>query len=497
MRKSILGCLLVMCPVLVSTACVGGGQEEQPAVDQTEALKAYILDREPADVGTRVGINYDNKITLVGAKLEPSTPVKPGDRVKVTMYWKVDKPIGEPGWKLFTHVMDGSGERILNIDNVGPLRRAVGKDQALPPSAWKAGKVYVDEQDFVIPKKVRTATVQVSTGIWKGDERMPILAGPHEQNRGIPLTIHVQGAGAEPAAAHLPQLRVDKLEKGTKISIDGKLDEDAWKTAPSTGPFVDVRTGRQVPTSPLGGSAKVLWDDTSLYVGIEVKDKDVEGGFKKDEKDPHLWTKDTVEIMVDPDGDGDNKDYYEIQINPQNLVFDSQFDDYNMPKKEPDGPFGHQEWSAKLKSAVTIQGTIDKADDQDQGYVVEAAIPWKSFDKAKKVPPEIGQSWRVNFYAMENNGGMAWSPILGLGNFHRASRFGKITWAEKGWTPPAPSAAPAGSAAPAASGSAPPPGPSGAPALPASAAPAPSGAPAKPTMAAPHLEPPKPVAPPH
>jgi hypothetical protein len=452
---------------MLAAACVGGSKDA-PAGDQAEALKAFILDKEPADVGTKIGINYDNKITLVGSKVEPAGPVRPGERVKVTMYWKCDKEIGEEGWKLFTHVIDGSGERILNIDNVGPLRHLSGKAQALPPSAWKAGKVYVDEQEFALPKKVRTATVQLTTGIWHGEERLPIVAGPHERdNRGVAATIHVQnaGGGEPPPSTRVPELRVDKLEKGVKIDIDGKLTEEAWKTAPSTGAFVDVRSGHPNNGSPVQGSAKLLWDDTSLYVAFDVKDKDIQGGFKKDEKDPHLWTKDTVEIMVDPDGDGDNKDYYEIQINPQNLVFDSQFDSYNTPKKEPDGPFGHQEWSAKLKSAVTIDGTIDKADDKDEGYVVEAAIPWKSFSKAEKTPPVAGQTWRINLYAMENNGGMSWSPILGQGNFHRASRFGKVLFATKGWTPPAPSAeapagsaAPPGSAAPATSGSAAPAG---------------------------------------
>ena len=112
--------------------------------------------------------------------------------------------------------------------------------------------------------------------------------------------------------------------------------------------------------------------------------------------------------MLDPDGDGDNKDYYEIQINPQNLVFDSQFDDYNQPKNEPDGPFGHQEWTAKLKSAVSVKGTLDKPGDKDQGYVVEALMPWKAFEKAKKLPPEPGGTWRMNFYAMQNN----WRRLL-------------------------------------------------------------------------------------
>jgi hypothetical protein len=34
----------------------------------------------------------------------------------------------------------------------------------------------------------------------------------------------------------------------------------------------------------------------------------------------------------------------------------------------------------------------------------------------------------MNFYAMEKNSGVSWSPILKKGNFHYAPRFGKIEW---------------------------------------------------------------------
>src|SRR6476469_4662050 len=111
--------LLAACPLFLTVNCVGGSKDE-PSAEQLDAVKAYVLDKEPADVGNKLGINFDNKLTLLGAKVEPSTPLKTGERVKVTMYWKVDNEIGEPGWKLFTHVIDASGERILNIDNVGP-----------------------------------------------------------------------------------------------------------------------------------------------------------------------------------------------------------------------------------------------------------------------------------------------------------------------------------------------------------------------------------------
>jgi hypothetical protein len=85
---------------------------------------------------------------------------------------------------------------------------------------------------------------------------------------------------------------------------------------------------------------------------------------------------------------------------------------------------------------VVVNGTIDKSGDHDEGYTVEALLPWKAFAKSTKVPPEIGSRWRVNFYAMQNNGGVAWSPILKQGNFHKASRFGEILWAEQGWMAP-------------------------------------------------------------
>jgi len=441
-----MGLMLLLCSSILSFGCVGGSTET--AAEDKDRLKAYILDAPPPSMTNKLDINYDGKVTLLGYSIEPAAgPVPQGGRVKLTMYWKSVAKLDE-GWNLFTHVIDGGGERVLNIDNVGPLREWRDTHQALSPSQWEPGKVYADEQVFNLPNNVKTDKVQVVVGVWRENDRLKIVGGPHDpENRGTVATIAMAGgaaAGAEaPVSTRVPLLRVDKLEKGTKITIDGKLDEEAWKTAPVAGPFLDVRTGRPNSSFPVNGSVKLLWSDEGMYLGFDVKDSDVVGGFKKEDKDPHLWTKDTVEVMVDPDGDGDNKDYYEIQISPQNFVFDSQFDEYNAPKTDPDGPFGHQEWSAKLKSAVTVDGTLDKPGDADKGYVVEAMIPWKSFAKAKKVPPAIGDTWRMNFYAMQSNGGVAWSAILGQGNFHRASRFGKILWAEKGFVPQGTSPIPA------------------------------------------------------
>lgn len=226
--------------------------------------------------------------------------------------------------------------------------------------------------------------------------------------------------------AQIPQLDVPRAQAGDTITIDGVLDEPLWTRAGKTGRFVDAGSGKARDDAPVQGSARLAWDDTFLYVAVEVDDAKIRGGFPADAIDPHLWERDTVELMLDPDGDGDNRDYYEIQVSPQNLVFDSQFDDYNAPRPTPNGPFGHQEWRAELTSAIKIRGTIDDDSDRDEGYVVEMKIPWKSFTKAKEAPPKPGATWRANLYAMQDNGGVAWSPILGKGNFHKASRFGRL-----------------------------------------------------------------------
>jgi hypothetical protein len=452
MSRTLVKILIVLLVPALALGCVSKKKsKKEPSAD----LSQYIVAEAPAGM-KKVGTNFDGKITLLGYTMKGKRGLEPGDKVKYTLYWKVDKEIGKPGWKLFTHVLNEKNKRILNIDGVGPLRDYhESKNQALPPSNWKAGKVYVDEQSFTVPKSASGQRIRIVTGIWKGKDRLKLTKGPNAgDDRALVVTLAIGGKDKHDKQAKVPELRLDRLAKGEKIKVDGKLDEPAWKAAPSTGSFVNVGTGKPDPKGSVQGRAKLLWDDENLYVGFEVSDKTLTGGFDKKQKDPHLWTKDTVELMIDPDGDGDNKDYYEIQVNPQNLVFDSRFDDYNKPNGGKDGPFGHEDWTAKLESAVTLNGTLDNNDDEDQGYTVELKLPFKSLDKAKTVPPALGDHWRVNLYAMQDNGGVAWSPILGQGNFHKASRFGRILFAEKGWQPKAVAAlAPSamGSAAPSAS----------------------------------------------
>lgn len=428
----------------VGPACVGG--KSGISAEDRDRLKAYILDAVPADA-KKIDVNFENKIRLAGYKVVPEH-AGPGTPVKVTYYWRCEDPI-EEGWLLFTHVQHDGYDKPDNLDGNGPIREMRGRSQILGPDRWERGKVYADEQSFTMPSDLRGPDTTVYVGIYKGDARLRIISGSNDgDNRAIVTKIKTgiapkndPGKTGARSPTDLPAIQPVKLAAGEKIVVDGKADDKAWGGAASTGPFVDVGTGKPNTSFPVNGSAKMAWDDEHMYVLIEVKDPDLIGYFKDKESQPAdftatgqpmTWTKDTAEIMIDPDGDGDNKNYYEIQINPQNKVFKSQFDAYNAPKTEPQGPFGHEDWDPKMKTAVVVKGTVDKNDDKDEGYVVEAQIPWAAFEKgAKNRPPKPGDTWRMNFYAMKNNGGTSWSPILGQGNFHKATRFGKVTWQTK------------------------------------------------------------------
>jgi cellulose/xylan binding protein with CBM9 domain len=432
----------------LSAGCVGSNKG--PSSSDKERLKAYILDAPPPDLAHKLDVNFENKVHLIGYKFEPEL-AHPGDEVKLTYYWHCDDTVDD-GWLLFTHTKDEGNGKLGNLDFDGPIREQRNGHQVLGPDHWERGKVYVDQQTYKVPSDVAGAEVTVFVGIWKGDARLRIISGPNDGDNSAIVGKVRTGVVPKPPEQHtdnaVPELVVGKLAAATKITIDGKASEAEWGGASSTGPFVDVGTGKANQSLPVGGSAKLLWDDKNLYVYYEVREVEPYMGFTDGKSQPgaftvtgqpKLWTKDTIEMMVEPDAVGDNHNYYELQINPQNRIFKSQFDTLQQPSGGPNGPFGHEDWDPKLKSAVQLQ---KGPDGRVGGYSVEIAIPWAAYGKAGTQPPKPGEVWRINFYAMKDNGGVSWSPILGQGNFHKASRFGRVTWQVAG-------AAAAASAAPA------------------------------------------------
>lgn len=210
----------------------------------------------------------------------------------------------------------------------------------------------------------------------------------------------------------------------SKPNLDGKLDEPFWQTATALGPFVGPGNGETLDKSPVAGFARIGWDDQALYVGAVVSDRSPMAPFTRDQVDPHLWEQSSaIELMVQPGDPGDNKGYFEIQIDTAGAVFDTKWDDYNKPIVG-DGAakrFGHMDWSCRAERAAYVE--------PEKFYSIEAAIPWSAFEGARvSVPPKPGDVWRLNLYSFRDGQrhALAWSPIRSQGNFHKSSRFGRI-----------------------------------------------------------------------
>jgi len=413
--------------LLVSTSCIGDPPEAANlSPEQHRTLQQRVQSAAPATL-IRHSAQFGS-VELLGYTLEPRTLThRAGSKLEITLVWRCNQPLPS-GYVLFTHLLSPQGKMLANLDSQGPLRSMPGVSGVpLPPSRWLPGFIYLDDVTVTLPPDA-PEQVRIATGFYRGDDRIP--ATGTEVNSTLAATVlklRVVGARAHAdTAPPVPELTVPRRSQDAVVNIDGVLDEPVWEQAGRTSAFVHPTTGKADPQLPVQGHVRVLYDAEALYLGFEVSDVDVRGGFSADEEDPHLWTGDTVELMIDPDGDGDGRDYYELQINPQNLVFDSAFDSYNQPRGGPNRPFGHESWRSAVTSAVRIDGTLDDKSDHDGGYVVEARLPFASLTRAAKTPPDPGDRWRMNFYALQNNGGAAWSPILGQGNFHRASRFGRV-----------------------------------------------------------------------
>lgn len=227
-------------------------------------------------------------------------------------------------------------------------------------------------------------------------------------------------AGADRTA--IPAAAVRRVD-ATGFAADGILNEPMWSQAVALEAFVAPGDGRYVAESPVNATARVAWDDRALYIAFTVADTAPVAPFARTDVDPHLWERSSaVEIMLQPGDPGDNRHYYEVQVDTAGAVWDTQFDDYNRPIDGEGAArtFGHQGWDAQLERGAAVSA---------DGYVIETALPWSTLRSERTpVPPRAGDVWRANFYSFRDGQrqALAWSPILGEGNFHRSARFGRL-----------------------------------------------------------------------
>jgi len=430
-----------LCLVALSGLALGCVEQadDKPTKEDEEFIKKNILTSAPTPQFVS-NADLDGKVTYLGLDVSPN-PVEPGKDVKLTHYWKVNVAPGE-GWKLFTHISGPNKQGFANVDHT-PMN---GK---YPAARWKAGEIIRDQHTFRPPAGWNYDHLEVHTGLYRGNERMAVKSGAQSENRVLAASIPMKVKAPPPLKRYI-------VTKTTKpIKVDGKLDEASWKSAPSTGPFVDTMTGSP---SPVSTEAKLLWDNQNLYIAFENVDSDVWSTLT--ERDAKLWTQEAVEVMLDADGNG--RSYIELQVAPNGTIFDSYLPTYRKYEDSLDPKRKMYDWNSKLKAAVKVDGTLNKREDQDKGWTVEMALPLadaNGLDKpGVKVPPTVGDVWRLNMFRLDSTKdkpqvAVGWSPPL-VGDFHKLDRFGQIVFGDEKGEVPAPKPVVAKEEAPAKAGKA-------------------------------------------
>ncbi len=178
----------------------------------------------------------------------------------------------------------------------------------------------------------------------------------------------------------------------TPPTIDGDINDAAWQHAAWTDDFVDIE-GDLKPKPPLQTKAKMLWDDSCLYIAAQIHDPNVWATLKR--HDDIIFYDNDFEVFIDPNNTTHR--YFEIEYNALNTVFDLFL---NKPYRNNGNPL--ISWNVEgLRSAIKIQGTLNDPSDTDKGWTVEMAIPFKALSFGNVRIPQDGTLWRINFSRVE------------------------------------------------------------------------------------------------
>jgi hypothetical protein len=174
-----------------------------------------------------------------------------------------------------------------------------------------------------------------------------------------------------------------------EIEIDGKANDSSWENATWTEYFIDIE-GENKPGPLYRTHVKMLWDDNNLFILAELEEPHVWAYYEK--HDMIVFQENDFEVFIDPNGDAQN--YFEIEVNAQNTIFD-----LFMPQPYRNGGDPLIAWNATgLKSAVYIDGTLNNPDDIDKKWTVEMAIPFNALKLGTgNQTPQDNQIWKIDF----------------------------------------------------------------------------------------------------
>ncbi|MBI2071453.1 MAG: carbohydrate binding family 9 domain-containing protein, partial [Gemmatimonadetes bacterium] len=193
----------------------------------------------------------------------------------------------------------------------------------------------------------------------------------------------------------MPRPETRAIRATSKIEIDGRVDEPAWRAAVPITEFIQAQPSTGAPATERT-EVRLVYDDARLYISAICYDSDPRRGWitKTIERDyPGVISEDMDAFGVGLDTFLDRRSSFLFLVNPRGGLKDGQT--FN------DGTSRDYGWDGIVDVKTTVH---------DSGWTVEMAIPWNTlrFD-----PTRAPQSWGVNFSrrVRRKNEVAYWAPL--------------------------------------------------------------------------------------
>ena len=208
----------------------------------------------------------------------------------------------------------------------------------------------------------------------------------------------------------LPRPEAKAVRATSRIEIDGRVDEPAWRAATPITEFIQAQPATGEPPTERT-EVWVLYDDARLYIGAICYDSDPTGLITKTiERDyPGVISEDMDAFGVAFDTFLDRRSSFLFLVNPRGGLKDGQ--SFN------DGTSRDYGWDGIVDVKTTVH---------DSGWTLEMAIPWNTlrFD-----PTREPQSWGLNLSrrVRRKNEVAYWAPLARRDRIFLMSEAGTLT----------------------------------------------------------------------
>ncbi|MCG6928467.1 MAG: carbohydrate binding family 9 domain-containing protein [Acidobacteria bacterium] len=186
------------------------------------------------------------------------------------------------------------------------------------------------------------------------------------------------------------------------ISVDGRLDEEAWAAAPVADVFLQRDPDEGAPATERT-ELRLLYDDHALFVGARLYDHEADQIVRQLSRRDEIAETDTFSLYLDPHHD--HRSGVVFEVSAAGVQRDAALDDDIL--EDPT-------WDAVWSSAVTVD---------EGGWTVEMRIPFSQL----RFPTTPGHSWGINARRMiHRKAEEAWLALVPKNETGLASRMAHL-----------------------------------------------------------------------